>query len=246
MRTDYEETYHKLEDTHWWFRSRRDMILRLTTTLPKDARILEVGCSSGPLLTELRQAGFLHIWGVDISGTAVALARERGFDQVRQADAASTGFDAGMFDVVIASDILEHIGDDRAAIGEWRRILKPQGTLILFVPAHPFLWTAYDEENEHLRRYRRLQIRKIIESNGFSVMRGSYWNILMFVPIALVRLFLRLIPRLGGGDRHQMHRTPRVLNAALIFMLKTENTLISQGFNAPLGVSFFIVAEKNA
>jgi len=245
MRTDYEEIYHALEDTHWWFRARRDMILRLTRALPRDARILEVGCSSGPLLAELQRAGFPHVWGIDISDTAVALACERvGVNQVRQADAVSTGFDADAFDVVIASDILEHITDDRAAIREWRRILKPGGRLILFVPCHPFLWTAYDEENEHVRRYRRLQIKKLVEDSRFLITRSSYWNIMTFPPIALVRLFLRLIPRLGGGNRHQMHRALPILNTAVVLVLKLENILISWGFNAPMGVSFFIIAKK--
>lgn len=247
MKTDYEKVYHALEDTHWWFRARRDMILRLLkNAAPKDARILEVGCSGGPLLADLRLAGFRDLWGIDISSTAVALARERGFDQIRQADAISTGFDAGAFDVVIASDILEHIADDRAAIREWRRILRPRGTLILFVPCHPFLWTAHDTVNEHLRRYKRLQVKKIVEDNGFFITRSSYWNIIMFFPIAAVRLFLRLIPHLGGGNKYQIRPTQSILNVAATGLVKIENILISWGFNAPIGVSFFIVARKDA
>ncbi len=244
MRTDYEATYHNVEDAHWWFRGRRDMILRLLETTPRDAAVLEVGCSGGPLLLELRDKGFANVWGLDVSSVAVALAQKRGLTNVKEADAASTGFEAEKFDVVIASDILEHIQDDGGALREWRRILKPGGRLILFVPAHMFLWSAHDEANQHLRRYGRAEILQLVLENGFVVERSSFWNFTLFLPILGARLFLKLLSKRAAGRGHQLGKVNRFLNAAMGKLLVLENAYIARGFSFPIGVSFFILGHR--
>jgi SAM-dependent methyltransferase len=242
----FETTYHELEDTHWWFVARREIILRLTRrelSGHQDAKILEIGCSGGPLLRMLSDAGFPNLWGIDISQEAVFLCHERGLDNVLQMDGARTDFPEEDFDLIIASDVLEHIEDDGAAVGEWRRILKTGGSLVCFVPAFTLLWSPHDEENEHYRRYSKRQLESLLRAHDFDTVRSSYWNCLLFTPV----LIYRLLARWNGTQRffgRQLGTTGPHLNALLTAILKAENALLATGVNAPVGISVFAVARK--
>src|SRR3989344_2426825 len=99
MKADYEETYHTVEDTHWWFAGRRNMIMRLLASMPKDTRILEIGCSGGALLSELRSAGFMQAYGIDVSEKAIEACKARGLEHVSMMDGAHTSFIDNSFDV---------------------------------------------------------------------------------------------------------------------------------------------------
>jgi 2-polyprenyl-3-methyl-5-hydroxy-6-metoxy-1,4-benzoquinol methylase len=99
---------------HWWFRGRRRIVNgeleRLA--LPADARLLDAGCGSGRTLDDLARFG--RVIGLDLSPTAVSVARSRGHD-VRLADIADIPLPDGRFDVVTCLDVLEHVADDRRA-----------------------------------------------------------------------------------------------------------------------------------
>lgn len=244
MKVEYEQVYHALEDDHWWFRGRRDLMLQLLVHTPQDARIVEIGCSGGPLLAELSAHSFKNLWGVDISEEAIRVCRARGIENAIVADGATTALESGFFDVVISSDVLEHIADDRAALGEWYRLLRPGGMLVLFVPAHMFLWSPHDVANRHQRRYTRIELEQKVRDAGFVIERVSYWNMLLFFPIALVRFMLRMLPATSPQNSGQLHGTNRVINALLTRLLLLENAYLGSGHNFPFGVSLMVVARK--
>src|SRR5687767_2356200 len=131
MDLTYEAKYHQLEEQHWWFASRRDAVYDLIAglKLPASAAILEIGCSGGPLLQRLRAAGYTDLTGIDVSAPAIELAVARGVSNVSVMDGAALEFVTARFDVVIASDVLEHIEDETKALNEWTRVLKPGGQL---------------------------------------------------------------------------------------------------------------------
>lgn len=201
MRTEFETIYHQLEDSHWWFVARRDVIAGLLSELPKDAWIVEIGCSGGRLLEDLRTLGFKNFWGIDISKQAVAACASRGVRNVLLADGVYTGLKTAAFDVVIASDVLEHLENEAVALHEWKRILKPGGRLIVFVPAHMFLWSEHDEVNEHKRRYAKKALLQVIENNGLRPEWWSYWNCSLFFPITAVRWAMKLLSLRGGSGQ---------------------------------------------
>ncbi len=244
MKVEYEQVYHALEDDHWWFRGRRDLILRLLMHVPKDARIVEIGCSGGPLLAELSAHGFKNFWGVDISAEAIRACRARGIENLLVADGTTTALESGFFDVVISSDVLEHITDDQAALGEWYRLLRPGGMLVLFVPAHMFLWSPHDVANRHQRRYSRLELERKVRGAGFSLEQVSYWNTLLFFPIALVRFILQVLPYASHKSTGQLHGTNPFINGLLKRLLLLENAYLGSGRNFPFGVSLMVVAKK--
>jgi ubiquinone/menaquinone biosynthesis C-methylase UbiE len=239
----YALKYHRLEAYHWWFLGRRDIIYRLIKDYNKNTEIFEIGCSGGVLIESLRRQGFRKLHGIDNDEKAIEICRQRGINDVRIADAQETGFEDQRFDVVIASDILEHIKDESKAVSEWYRILKPSGKLFIFVPAFRFLWSKHDEANHHYRRYSKAGLVKTLENKRLKVERSSYWNFSLFLPISLMRLSQRILP---GSKRtnDQLYEGSAFMNKALGYLLTFENKLLSTGINFPVGISVFAIARK--
>jgi SAM-dependent methyltransferase len=143
----------------------------------------------------LREAGYVNVRGIDISEPAVALARcrgvervEAGVERVEAMDGAALTFADESFDVVLASDVLEHIEDEGEALQSWRRVLKPWGRLIVFVPAFNPLRSEHDIPNEHFRRYTAQRLVAALWQQGFMTERAAYWNIALLAPVAVARL----------------------------------------------------------
>jgi SAM-dependent methyltransferase len=247
MKDEYEQRYHRLEENHWWMRARRQICRGLVCRMnPKrDLRILEIGCSGGLLLRELRQQGYEHVTGIDISPAAVERCRARGIKDVHVMDAQRLTFENGQFDALIASDVLEHLSDDVQALREWRRILTPNGSLLVFVPAFPLLWSEHDEANQHYRRYRRADLRQRLHDSGFVVERSSYWIFSLFLSVLLVRLLKRLWRRKKGAvERPDLFKTPALIDWMLSLLLGWENWCLERGLNWPFGVSVMAVARN--
>ena len=187
MDKEYEIKYHSEEENNWWFVARRNAILKLLGKVDKSAKILDIGCAGGPLLLDLKAAGFKNAYGLDFSENAVSKCKERGLENVFVMDGHDPKFDTESFDIIISSDSLEHLENDMKALKNWHTILKPNGTLFIFVPAFMYLWSEHDEINHHYRRYTSDNLKKKVESVGFKVEKESYWNFCMFFPTAIYK-----------------------------------------------------------
>jgi SAM-dependent methyltransferase len=247
MNKDFEEIYHRVESTHWWFVARRGLVKSLVCRAAPDRRsaILEIGCSGGPLLQVLRESGYTNLTGIDLSPEAVALCRERNLGEVRVMDAQRPDFPPASFDVITASDVLEHLADAGRAVAAWRTLLRPGGTVLIWVPAFKFLWSEHDEVNRHAHRYRAGELADLLRGAGFQIERRGYWNFFLFLPVALLRLARRLVR--GGSQsvpKGDFGPVPALLNSLLIALLGLENRLIVGGVNFPWGVSAMVIARK--
>jgi SAM-dependent methyltransferase len=227
--------YYTLEDNDWWFISRRDMILKLVMKFDKNSRVLDIGCSGGATVRLLERYGFNDVRGIDNNLNAVKAAKAGGSKNIFHQDGTKTDFSGGSFDVVIASDVLEHICDDLSALKEWKRILAPHGSLIIFVPAFDLLWRNVDKISGHHRRYSRPVFLNLLQQAGFKVSRYSHWNVLLALP-ALIEKLLKMRTNPGSLNRHT--------NAFLGKILLMENVLIKK-VNSPVGVSIFAVATAD-
>lgn len=247
MRTDFEGLYHDVEDRHWWFIGRRDLLVRLVRESSPDpaSRILDIGCSGGATIRRLRECGYRNVTGIDISPQAIARCRQQGLDNVHEMDAQAPDFPAAGFDVILASDVLEHVDDEQAALSAWFALLRPGGLLIALVPAFMALWGPHDEANEHRRRYRLPELRQAVARGGFVTQRAAYWNFLLFPPAAVLRLAQRVLP---ARERPSLElRLPvQPLNLLLQSVLLAENRFLRGGLDWPWGLSALVTARKPA
>jgi SAM-dependent methyltransferase len=246
--TAYQAIYWQLEETHWWFRGRAHFILGLLRRLmiPASAAILEVGCSAGPLVRRLHGAGFSNVTGIDLSEDAIHRCHAGGLTNTAVMDATNPRYPDQSFDLLIASDVLEHIADEATALRNWLGILKPGGRLLVCVPAFMLLWSDHDTVNHHQRRYTSTALKAALDRAGFVVDRASYWNFSLFFPVAAVRLVQRAVVRSEGQKRGQLRPTASLVNAALYTLLRAENHLLLNSYPFPLGLSTFAIASRHS
>jgi len=82
----------------------------------------------------------------------------------------------GKYDTVYALNVVEHIFDDAQAIANCYKLLKPEGHLIVLVPAYQTLYNTFDKELEHYRRYNRKKLELLFTTNGFAIVKSWYFN----------------------------------------------------------------------
>jgi 2-polyprenyl-3-methyl-5-hydroxy-6-metoxy-1,4-benzoquinol methylase len=237
--------YYEVEDRHWWFLGRREVILRmLAAHLPRLAggplRLLDVGTGTGALLRHLERFGEVH--AVDVEAEAVRFSHLRGATSVRLYDGTTLPYDDASFDVVTAFDVLEHVPDDSVVLAEMLRVLRPGGTLMVMVPAFPFLWGRQDEISHHYRRYLRSGLGEQVRRAGFQLERLSYFNTLLFAPIAVVRLMRRYTGAdVVTSDFEMTAEGP--VNRLLTRVFAAEARFVAR-WNLPFGVSLVAVARR--
>lgn len=242
MNTDFEKVYHQLEKKHFWFKARRQFIIQKMKGLDRNASILDIGCSSGTLLNDLKDMGFNpnNLYGIDISEKAINNCKNNGFENTWVMDAQNIDLNK-KFDIIIASDCLEHLEDDKKALLNWKGLLKPGGQAYVFVPAFMSLWSHHDEVNMHFRRYERNELKdKMIES-GFQVKKSSFWNFFLFPPIYFVRSLSRM-KKSDDDTQGDLTGLP-MFNGILYTLLNIENKL-AKIFSYPIGVSTYCIATK--
>lgn len=242
-----EHTYpimFRVEQSHWWYIGRRKILARFVEDIcrrvtDRRPRILDVGCGTGANLLMLSQFGDAE--GVDVSEDALTFCRERGLDKVKLGAGEALPYDDGTFDLVTALDVVEHMDDDLAGLREMRRVLRPGGRVLLFVPTFMFLWGLQDEVSNHRRRYRLSELRRVLEQAGFEIERTTYANITFFLPILLVRQLMRVT---GIKAASENNINVPALNGVLGRVLGAESFIL-RFMNIPFGVSGLCVAQKS-
>jgi SAM-dependent methyltransferase len=232
-----------LEEEHWWYVGRRHLFSEMITTLdiPKDAPVLDVGTSAGTSLRMLRELGFQQVRGVDQSSYAIRLCEEKGLGGVDLGDICALPFADGSFDLVLATDIIEHVDDDLLALRELHRVLRPGGYLLLTVPTFSILWGLEDQVSHHKRRYRLPELINKMNQASFLPMKSFYFNYLLFIPILAVRLLTRLIkPNVGAEAEINTGWTNRILMPLFKFDVMTAPRV-----RPPIGVSALVLAARS-
>jgi len=240
-----ESHYHSIfaiETTHWWYRVRRKIAIDILKRLIKKndgsvVKILDVGCGAGGLLKELQQFGV--VYGIDIANQVVEFCKNRGIPNVGIGSITDIPHPDNSFDFVFALDVVEHIQDDESALHELYRVLRLGGYAIISVPAFQSLWGVTDELSHHVRRYNRHQIVEKLKKAGFKIERVTYFNTLLFLPIA----FIRLIVRIFGIKMKSENVSLGFVNELLYYTFNIESKLLPI-MNFPFGISILAVVQK--
>ena len=230
------------EERQWWYAGQREVASALLEPWARGKsglRLLDTGSGTGFNLVALSRLG--SAVGVDLSPEAIRFCRERGV-RVARASLLALPFAAGVFDAVTSFDVIYHdwVSDDRAAVAEMVRVLRPGGALLVRVPALEALRGAHDAEVLTRRRYTRGELVALLEGCGLAVVRATYCNSLL-VPLLFAR---RTLDRMLGREGSDVGFLPPPLESLFRGVLGIEAALVRRGVSFPLGASVVVLACK--
>jgi SAM-dependent methyltransferase len=229
-----------VEARHSWFTSRNRLLTwAVRTYFPRARNLLEIGCGTGFVLHGLSVAfPNLRLVGGDISCEGLAFARRVPDATLIQMDARRIPFEKE-FDVIGAFDLLEHVEEDDAVLGQMHQAAKPGGGIIVTVPQHRWLWRPYDVLSGHRRRYIRREIKEKIERAGFRIVRVT-----SFVSLVLPLLAMMRFSKKKDDDLMTELKIDPFADAYLEHVLGLERLLIRGGISFPAGGSLLVIASR--
>jgi SAM-dependent methyltransferase len=233
------------EERHWWYAGMRQVALSVLERVldgRRGLRILDAGCGTGGTTIELRRFG--DVVGVDLAWEALEPARGRGLSRLTRGSIERLPFGDGSFDAVTSFEVVYHLGvaNDRLALAEAHRVLKPGGLLLLRVPAHDWLRGEHDRLVHTRHRYSRAEIATKLEDAGFEVDRLSWANTVLFPPAVAKRLLERIQSAPSDGEP-DLWQPPGPINSIFESAVAVESALIPRGVPLPFGLSILAVAR---
>lgn len=238
--------HYELEESHWWFAARREIIfsiLKSHNLTHKEFYLLDAGCGTGFNLKFFRSQG--KAFGCDLSEEALNFCQKRGLARLVRADAAALPFKNLSFDLVFFLDVLYHrnIKNDVFALQEAQRTMKRGGYLLLTDSAFNFLCSTHDIALQARERYRKKILRKKVEKANFSILKMSYFNFFLFFFVLTIRLWKKFFGGRRRSAESDLKPVAKKINNVLLNILKWEAFLLRH-LNFPFGSSILCLAVK--
>lgn len=235
---------YKLENTHFWFVGKRfciDAVVKLHNRHSK-IRILDIGCGTGGTTLFLKKYG--TVVGLENDAYAYTYAKKR-LACVKMGSAEDLPFKDGSFDMVTLLDVLYHknIHDVKRCIQEARRVLSRNGEIVITDSALPFLWSKHDEIMEGERRFFLREIEELLEKNGFTIVKSSYYFFILFPLVFIKRKIVDYI--IGKRYKADVQELPTWINICGLLTMKVESFLL-EFISFPYGSSLIVYAKKRS
>ncbi len=166
----------------WWYRA---LHARLAARLAAiDGPILDAGCGTGGLLARL---GAGDLYGLEYAQDAAVRAGAKSAARITRGTVNALPFAGGSFAAIVSADVLCHAAvDPGVALGEFHRVLRPGGLLVVNLPSYQWLASAHDRRVHNARRSTAGGLRADLAAAGFTDIRARYWNFLL-LPLMIVQ-----------------------------------------------------------
>jgi len=238
------QTLFDIEDDYWWYVGLRELVFSTMNQYShreNGFKVLDAGCGSGGVLKRLDR---YSSYGFDFSDEAIFFCQKQGIKNISKASIHHIPYNDHCFDLVISLDVLCNLDDqtETQALQELFRVTKKGGHLILNLPAYEGLRSSHDKAVHIKHRYNKKELRQRIERAGFTVLKLSYRNFLLFPLMALIRLMKKNSVS-SDSPKSDLKPLPTFLNQTLKRVLTFENKLLPH-MNIPFGLSLFCVARK--
>jgi SAM-dependent methyltransferase len=213
-----------------------------------ELRILDVGCSSGFALDDLRKAlPEADLIGADyLRGPLEKLAERIPGVPLLQFDLRNCPLPDACLDGIVCLNVLEHIDDHEAALNHLCRILKPGGLAHIEVPASPGLYDAYDEILMHHRRYGRGELKRLGRAAGFVVDKTTHLGCLAYPAFWWIKKRNRRTPLASAAEKNQLvvERIAWTRHSPLVSGIFRLETTLSRWVSLPWGIRVIAVLSK--
>ena len=145
------------------------------------------------------------------------------------------------FRVALLLDVIEHVEYDIDLLKQVHHYLRPQGQVVITVPAYAWLWSQHDVINHHYRRYTASSLKKSLQCSGFHIQKMSFFNTFLFLPAMLKKIMDRNSKTIDPSQT--IPRVSSRLNSVLKFIFVSEKYLLPY-INYPFGISLIAIASK--
>jgi SAM-dependent methyltransferase len=228
----------------------RQAMVEHLPALGETSTVLDVGCSTGHLLFDLRQRHpSARLLGADIVMSGLRKARRSvPRTHIVRADARFLPLADDSVDAVVSANLLEHVADDVSALAEFRRVLRPGGTAVIVVPAAPGTYDYYDRFLHHQRRYRRGELAAKARSQGFVVLQDMHLCSLVFPAFWLVKKRNRWLhdDLTGEALASRVEADIAATHDSLLFSwaCRSERWLVHHRLRLPFGIRGLTVVQR--
>ena len=210
-------------------------------------KILNVGVASGRTTEALMELG--EVTSIEYDKDCCNFTRERTGLDIQEGNILDLQFADNTFDLVCSFDVVEHVEDDALAVKELKRVCKPDGVVFITVPAFMALWGKHDEVNHHFKRYRIKEVDALFKDKGIEVLKRSYFNSILFLPISIVRTLSRTFPSLfvrnKSGSDFTLLEQDSLMNKLFYKVFIAEKSVL-RNYNLPFGVSILYAVKKKS
>ncbi len=209
----------------------------------RERSILDVGCGTGGMLGALRSYG--RAFGADASRQALRFAGMRASAPLVQGDVCRLPFASASFDLVTCFDVLYHLRvlNDGEALLEMARVLRPEGLILLRVPALNLFRGRHDLAVHTRHRYTKRELVSKLTLAGLTPDFVSYVNFFL-LPLAFLRRGIDRWLR-PGYQGSEVEPVAPWINRGLLQFLRLESRWIRYR-PLPLGLSLVAVARKKS
>jgi SAM-dependent methyltransferase len=239
LNPEYGERYRELYEKHWWWRARTEFIIetlrRLRLSNERES-ILDIGCGDGLFFPRLREFG--EVEGVEPFSELLNPANpdrnhiyscpfDHNFQPGRQ------------YSLILMLDVLEHLEDPVSALRHVCDLLRPDGKVLITVPAFMALWTNHDLVNHHFTRYTKAELRQVSAKAGLRLSEERYlyhWTCPAKIALGFTERILRLRPKPARVPADWINRT-------LFWLSRVEQKTISR-LPMPLGSSLMAIGTR--
>ena len=224
---------------HWWFEGRKLILSRiLNKYISKKKIILDYGCGVGINLDMLSKFG--KVFYYDKSKLAINYVKKKFSNKNYFININELLKYKKKFDLIVATDVIEHIKKDEKEIIKISHLLKKDGYILITVPAFQSLYSSKDISLKHFRRYNKETLHNLL-NKYFIEIKFTYFNFILFLPISVLILFFK-ITKIKFINR--VEKKPNFFINKLAFYLFAFESFFINKIKFPFGISLLFFGKK--
>jgi len=231
------------EQEHWWYKGRREILSSIINNLVykgKKLKILDFGAGSGTNVLMLTNYGEVYVYEKEKNTSNYLKKKFENIPNIFVLDSLNENI---LFDLVIASDVIEHIENDNEIIELLSKVLKTDGNILITVPAFNSLYTERDKILGHYRRYNYDSLKEITKKH-FKIIKLSYYNFFLFFLSLLLLILIKVFK--VKSLIFSPEKTPNTFLNNIFYKIFSFEKFMLKYLNFPFGVSIIYLAKKNS